>query len=304
MTAVRSKAVDGTGAVAASALQRPGALPSDEKVYAPVMSSFTALFFNLRGELFSSVDIRRAVSLGFDRQGIVDTILRDQAVVAAGPIPSPSWAYSEQPVQYDPAQATEILLSAGWSDSDGDGILDNGTSQFSFPLLVNADDPQRVAVASEIAQQLARIKIQVQVQPLSTAEVSQALATRQFVAAVFGWHSPTGDPDGYQLWHSSQAEDGLNFVGLRDQSIDKVLEDARSTTDLERRRSLYAEFQAQFARSVPAVILYYPRYYFALDAGFQGVRADPIINPSDRLRGISTWFSLAARPESTDTPRP
>jgi peptide/nickel transport system substrate-binding protein len=279
-------------------------LPNDEKVYAPVMSSFTALFFNLRGELFSSVDVRRAVSLGFDHQGIVDTILRDQAVVATGPIPNPSWAYSEQPVPFDPVQATEILLDAGWSDNDDDGILEKGTSRFSFPLLVNADDPQRVAVASEIAQQLARIKIQVQIQPLSTMEVSQALASRQFAAAVFGWHSPTGDPDGYQLWHSSQAEDGLNFVGLRDQSIDKLLEEARSTSDLERRKSLYADFQVQFARAVPAVVLYYPRYYFALDAEFQGVGADPIINPSDRLRGISSWYTLSARSEPTGTPRP
>src|SRR5690606_35510373 len=162
--------------------------------------------------------------------------------------------------------------AAGWTDADGDGVRERGASRLSFSLLVNDDDPERVAVAPEIVGQLHRIGVQAVAEPMPAAEEpgapagrhgaaalvgqrSAERASRQFSAAVFGWHCATGDPDCYHLCHSAFADEGLNFTGWRNREVDTLLTEARQTPEQDKRRELYARFQAVFADQVPAIPL-------------------------------------------------
>lgn len=290
LEALRDGSVQGTGAVPAEQLLRPGVLPKGAIVYASPMPGYTALFFNMRDPLFASADVRRAIDLALDRERIVKGPLDGRAEVGFGPIPVTSWAYGPPGLVHDPQAAKDLLEAAGWTDADGDGVRERGASRLSFSLLVNDDDPERVAVAQEIVGQLQRIGVQAVVQPMPATEVSGALASRQFSAAIFGWHSATGDPDCYHLWHSAFADEGLNFTGWRNREVDTLLTEARQTPEQDKRRELYARFQAVFADQVPAIPLYYPRYYFAVDADVHGVEPVPIIRPSDRLDGLARWF--------------
>lgn len=290
LEALRDGSVQGTGAVPAEQLLRPGVLPKGAIVYASPMPGYTALFFNMRDPLFASADVRRAIDLALDRERIVKGPLDGRAEVGFGPIPVTSWAYGPPGLVHDPQAAKDLLEAAGWTDADGDGVRERGASRLSFSLLVNDDDPERVAVAQEIVGQLQRIGVQAVVQPMPAREVSGALTSRQFSAALFGWHSATGDPDCYHLWHSAFADEGLNFTGWRNREVDTLLTEARQTPEQDKRRELYARFQAVFADQVPAIPLYYPRYYFAVDADVHGVEPVPIIRPSDRLDGLARWF--------------
>jgi peptide/nickel transport system substrate-binding protein len=316
ISALKKGKVQGAGFVPVDKLFRKGAIPKNDIVYAPEISGFTGLFFNLRSPLFTDVQVRRAIQLAIDRQAIVNNALGGQAELGYGPIPASSWAFDlvGKP-EHDPDRAKKMLEDAGWKDSNGDGVLDNGSNQLSFPLMVNADDPQRVAVATGISRELQKIGIQVTVQPASSAQVNQALAGRQFTAALFGWQSASGDPDSYQLWHSSEADSGLNFSGFRNQKADKLLAEARTTANRDLRKDLYTQFQKLFADQVPAVVLYYPRYHFAVSSKVHGIQASPLIAPNDRLNGLSKWFvksaghrsptpSPAASPASSTAPSP
>jgi peptide/nickel transport system substrate-binding protein len=241
--------------------------------------------------------------MGIDRQALVKDALGGQAEVGYSPIPKNSWAYDPPaPPEYNPSKAKQLLADAGWSDGDSDGVLENGSSRLSFPLIVNANDPQRIAVATEIARQLREMGVQVAVQQGSPVQVGQALASQQFTAALFGWQSPTGDPDCFALWHSSGVARGLNFMKFQNQKSDSLLSGARENPDLEGRKDLYAQFQKVFADQVPAVVLYYPRYHFAVAADVHGVQPLAIGQPSDRLDGLSKWFVEVAGRKASPTP--
>lgn len=67
------------------------------------------------------------------------------------------------------------------------------------------------------------------------------------------------DPDQYTLWHSNGINNIINYK--KNQRIDKLLEDGRSTNDQETRVSIYADFQKYFMDDVPASFLYYPYLY-------------------------------------------
>lgn len=302
LAAMRDGTVQGTGSIAADQLLRPGALPQGAVVYASPMSSLTALFFNLRTPEFANVEVRRALDLAIDRERILRGPLDDRAELGFGPVPITSWAYGPPTPVYDPEEAKRLLDQAGWDEIGDDGVRQRGGARLSFSLLVNDDDPERVAVAHEIVAQLQEVGVQVTVQAIPPADVAHALATRQYSAALFGWHSPTGDPDCYQLWHSSFSDDGLNFTGLRDQEIDRLLSDARRESDPGTRAAMYHEFQQRFADQVPAIVLYYPRYYFTVASVIKGVEPRAVVEPSDRMKYLPQWFTETADPEATATP--
>lgn len=66
------------------------------------------------------------------------------------------------------------------------------------------------------------------------------------------------DPDQYTLWHSDQINNIRHFKNLR---IDKLLEDGRVTFDLDKRKTIYADFQKYLIDDVPASFLYFPYFY-------------------------------------------
>lgn len=60
------------------------------------------------------------------------------------------------------------------------------------------------------------------------------------------------DPDQYSLWHSTQAS---NFTRYKNARVDKLLEDARKTSNREERKLLYQEFQRILVKDSPAIFL-------------------------------------------------
>ena len=154
------------------------------------------------------------------------------------------------------------------------------------------DDPQRVAVAQAVAQQLAEVGLSVTVQPIAAPSLERQLLDREFTAAVFGWMSTSGDPDMFELWHSTQAEGGANITSFRSRTVDILLEQARRSLDRSERRSLYVEFQRLFAEYVPAIVLYYPRYCFVVSDRIGGVDASPLVAPEDHFRQLPRWYRV------------
>ncbi|MBV9792127.1 MAG: peptide ABC transporter substrate-binding protein, partial [Chloroflexi bacterium] len=64
------------------------------------------------------------------------------------------------------------------------------------------------------------------------------------------------DPDVFALWHSSRADGGANYAGLRDPQIDQMLTDGRAATSESRRIQIYGQFQRRWAELLPSLPLY------------------------------------------------
>ena len=70
------------------------------------------------------------------------------------------------------------------------------------------------------------------------------------------------DPDQYTLWHSKGVNNIINY--RRNLRIDKLLEDGRSTNDIEQRIATYEDFQKYLIDDAPAAFIYFP-YNFTLE---------------------------------------
>jgi peptide/nickel transport system substrate-binding protein len=75
------------------------------------------------------------------------------------------------------------------------------------------------------------------------------------------------DPDEfiYNLFHSSTAEDGYNFVGYINPEYDTLAEAQRSEVDLEKRQAIVLETQKVVARDQPYTFFVYPAANYAFN---------------------------------------
>ncbi len=268
------------------------------RLYSAPLSGYTLVFLNLEAPVFQEKEVRQALLWAIDRQRIIDQILDGQGVVAHSPILPNSWAYNQdiQRYGYDPRRAEALLDQAGWIDSDQDGVREKEGVPLEFPLLTN-EDPLRLRIIEEMAREWAEVGVRVRTEVLDTPEVVQeALRPRQFTALLYSWGNLPPDPDLYEMWHSTQVSDeGQNYSGFVNREADELLEAARITTDRTERAELYRRFQEVFVEEVPALLLYYPIYNYALDERVKGVQLGALMTPSDRFRTIADWYVKTKR---------
>lgn len=265
---------------------------SSVRLYSAELSNCTILFLNLRLPIFSDKLVRQAIAYGVDRNYIVDRLLYGQGTVANSPVLPTSWAYDKNIKQYnfDRAKAQGLLDQAGWVDTNGDGIREKNGSKMAFTIVTN-DQPERVAIANEIADNLKSLGMQVNVESKDASKVvSENLTPRNFQAVLYGWQSLPNDPDCYELWDSTQADTGSNFSGFHDQIADKDLEQARRSLNQQERIARYQDFQNVFAEEVPSLLIYYPVYDYAVSSTVGGVKIGQLSAPSDRFSSIDSWY--------------
>ena len=261
---------------------------------------YGALLFNLKADApyFQDGNVRLAIAKAIDRQAIIRDVLGGQAVPDDSPIPrSITWAYdgaAQQPA-HDAGSAVKLLDDAGWTLVNG--VRTKGGTTLSFGLTVSSDVPPYERVAEKVAEQLGQIGIVAEVRPVSTASlIHDYLNPRTFDMTLTAFDNGP-DPDVYTFWHSSQNHPGgFNFVGMKKNVfIDGDLEDGRNTLDLKARAKAYAMFQEDFAKEIPAVFLYSPRYVMAVSKRIHGVKLDSAIEPEERYAYVSDWYVEVGR---------
>jgi peptide/nickel transport system substrate-binding protein len=120
------------------------------------------------------------------------------------------------------------------------------------------------------------------------------LDTRNYEAALVDLNlTDSPDPDPYPFWHQAEATGGQNYSRWNDRRASEYLEQARLETDISDRARLYRNFQTHFNRELPAILLYYPVYNYAVSAQVNGVSVGPLYESSDRLSTLREWFLVA-----------
>lgn len=275
---------------------------------------YTLILLNLQDPelpFFQDKLVRQALLYAIDRQELVDRVLKGQGLVAHSPVLPETWAYDNSVVEYEynPQRAEDSLNEAGWrvpdllaiaGDANNNDEEGNGSARekegvkLAFTLLTD-DDPLHVELAREIARQWEAVGVKATPRAIGPGLVSEYLIPREFEALLIDLELH-GDPDPYPLWHSSQANaEGQNYAGFISYEVDRLLEEARCTTDSGKRAELYCRFQEIFVDEVPSLLLYYPIYTYAVDEKVQGVQLGPMGDPSDRFRNVTEWYIVTRR---------
>ncbi len=201
-------------------------------------------------------------------------------------LPTVAWAYAQDlpPVAYDPAAAGALLDGAGWT-LNGATIRQRDGKLLSLSLLVNDDDPVRVALGEAIQGQLQAAGFDIALEKADFAQVTGALFDQTYDLALTGWADLGAVPTDEQFW---RGEDdlpgaGLNFTSYANPDVAAALAAARRLPgcDAGKRGQLYAQAQAQVQADVPYLfvsvqksVLVYRNRWLGINPGPWGYDAD------------------------------
>ena len=285
--------VDATGGLSPQDASRARTLKSVDLFSLPT-NDFTALFLNVRPSkaVFRDLAVRRAIATAIDRGKVLQAAVDGRGTVADEFVPPPSWAFARDIPRY-PFSATDakaLLDAAGWIDHDADGIRDKGGVALKFSISTS-DEPQRVAAAQRIAEDLGTVGMKIDVVTVPFAELVDRVARQREFDALLVGITVGNDPDPYPFFHSSQVNDpGDDFSGYSTLAMDRLLEQARKTVDQTKRRDLFAQVWTAIATDVPVVFLYYTDYLYAQSHTLQGFRVAPVNDPPQRFWNVEDWY--------------
>ncbi len=240
--------------------------------------AYTYLGFNLQNPLFADRRVRQGLAHAVNKEELIDGILLGLGKEATGPFKPGTWQYNPDVKRYpyDPKRARELFAEAGWSDTDGDGILDRNGQKFEFEILVNQGNEVRAKTAEIVQRRLVEVGISVKIRVIEWAAfIKEFINKRRFDAVILGWTIPM-DPDLYDVWHSSKtAPSELNFVSYRNEEVDALLEKGRSTFDRAERKRCYDRIQEILAEDQPYIFLYVPDALPIFSARIHGIDPAP-----------------------------
>lgn len=245
------------------------------------------LQFNLRAAgnaaaphpLFADRELRRALTLGVDRERLVRNAFDTLALVAAGPFPRvlfPAWRQL-RPLPYNPTAARGLLDSLGWTDADGDGVRTRGGVPLAFTVLVPTSSAVRQRMAVLLQAQLRQLGARITVEPLEVGAFNARLQARRFDAAVAGWHADPSPAGALQTWGSAGTRlGGSNFGGYASPAFDAQADSALSTTDAAASQRHWLRAYQTALDDAPAVWLFEPRLVAGAHRRLRvtGLRAD------------------------------
>ncbi len=261
-----------------------------------LIPQYFAVFFNTqKNEALNEAGVRSALALALDRQEIVDQALNSQGVPLHVPIPPAilGSGYEFSLPQANLTAAAQNLDESGWEVGES-GIRYKNGKKLAIKI-TTTDWPEYVKTAEIIKEQWKKIGVEVTLENFSAGMIQQTVVQpRDYEALIFGEILPP-DPDPYPFWHSTQTRSpGLNLALFKNQEVDKLLEEARKTSDLNRRQELYRDFQNKILELNPAIILYQP-YYLFVTSGVYGVDAKYADLPAGRFNNIEQWHVRTKR---------
>lgn len=253
---------------------------------------YQAVFFNLNNKLFADKNVRRALSLGTDRQEILNDVYNGSARLIAGPILPQQLGFNSAVAapSYNLSEAQNLFDKAGWKIDPNSNLRSKKNQLFQLTIATN-NFILNSRTAELIQKQWEKLSIKVQLNILPAKELSDNVIKPRGFDALLVSQKLGADPDPFVFWHSSQIKNpGLNLSGFNNAEADKLISGARSTTRRDAREQNYRRFQEILADQTPALFLNQSVYLYAVDAGIHNAAMKILYNPSFRFANIAQWY--------------
>ncbi|MFC1557939.1 ABC transporter substrate-binding protein [candidate division KSB1 bacterium] len=223
------------------------------------------LGFNLKRKLLRNKYIRKAILLSLDRNKIVNTLNRTNAIVADGPLPIGIFHSDnmEKQEKYNLGRAEELIKNSNY----------NGTK---IKLLVFEDSPRTTVFFDIIVNQISQTGLKIEKDFYNDWEdFEEAKREGAYDLILDGWAADIlGDPYFflYNLFHS---ESNFNVFNYKNERVDALLDEAVRTFDKEKRNVMYEEINNIVIEDIPAVFISQIKDVFVVNKRIKNVKINP-----------------------------
>ena len=270
-----------------SQIGRVEASPDLEVKTFPIRS-YTFIVWNGQRPMFRDPTVRRALTMAIDRPALIEAVRNGLARVANGPIGPWHWAYEADlaPLAFDPEAAAALLDSAGWRDSNGDGIRDRVGTELSFELSTNNRQVNQ-DIAVIVQSQLRAIGVDATPTTRESGALAAALTSpeRRFDAAVLAWDSDF-EVDDRPLFACSHLGEIFQFASYCNRELDPVLDSIPTVRDRATRLRLYRKYNRIVQGDQPFTFLYFTTDAVGIRRELQGL----VLGARGEFTSVREWW--------------
>lgn len=218
-------------------------------------------FISINTKKITDKRVREALELGVNKEDIATAVFEGMTELAPSLLAPSVFGYDKNVKlkKYDPERAKELLKEAGYENN------------LKLELWIY-EEPARLQMAQIIQSNLKEIGIEVSIQVLELSSFLQFTANGQHDMLIGLWYVSTGDADYgyYPLLHSTSAGAVGNRSFYNNPEVDRLLDEARTTSDVKKREENYIKVQEIISDEVPLFPLDYKVYIIGMNKKVEG----------------------------------
>lgn len=248
------------------------------------------LQLNLRNRYLNNSDVRHALSLGLDRQELIDKILFGLGKPAKGPIPSTygSSIFNSNLPTYnnDVAKANDLLDKAGFPKG-ADGI------RFTLEMLMVVSFGDLVRAAELMKSQWARIGVNLKVSPTERGALLDAVYTRwqfdMYLSSMATGPVPDVGVARFSLTSNISHNTFSNAAGYSNSQVDSLWQQAATAVDPVKRTQALYRVQEILVQDMPHLWLWELYVVAVWSKDFAGI-CTPLANSGSDTLQDTFWL--------------
>ena len=253
---------------------------------------YVAVVWNSRRPELEDPRVRRALTLGVNRQEIIDATLAGFGDVANAGVPPFHWAHHAEladSLGHDPDEARRLLDEAGWVVRGEDGIRENPEGRaLDVTVSYNMGNQQRQDIAQIMQSQLAAIGVGVRPEGVEWGAFVGEMTSpdrRNFDGAVLSIITALHVSD-YDQFHSTSVDQPMGLSGVVDPELDRLLDTLQVVVEREEAIPLWHRYQERVVALQPYTYFFFPRRLAGVSERLQGVEMDV----RGDLMSVSDWW--------------
>ncbi len=247
----------------------------------------------IKSQWFNEVKFRQAIAYGINRQQMLNNIFQGlgepQHSMIAVQSPyyyAPAAGLTTYP--YDPEKAKVLLLAGGFQYNAAGQLLDKAGNRVRFSLITNAGNKIRESMGAQIKQDLSKLGIQVDFNPMAFNTLVERLTTsKQWDCYLLGFGGGGVEPNSsFNIWavdgglHTFNQgpvnENDPPIPGRKvddwEQQINDLYIKGAQELDEAKRKAIYAEAQELAQEYLPFIHMITPLSFSAVRDTVENVR--------------------------------
>lgn len=231
---------------------------------------------NYASPVASDPAVRKAVAMGINKDGFVNTLLNGYGYVGKGAFPE-NFSFGGQNVTtetYDPEGAKAVLDAAGWIDTDGDGIREKDGQKLTIKWLTYPTRLELPFLAEAAQHDLGEIGMDIQINNTTdhNSLVKDPANWDIYVAAFVT--CGIGDPMYFFTTHTLDAS-SKNRGGYHSDKMEALAEQMNNTFDVAARSDLAVQMQQEILNDNAFVFCSFLRMSMICKSNVTGLKAWP-----------------------------
>lgn len=230
------------------------------------------LSFNTQKKPLDNVKVRQALSMAINKASIIEAVFQGTGTAATSLLPPGVWSSEDKEPkasEFSVEKAKALLAEAGYP---------NGFDMDLWAMPVQRPyNPNARRMAEMIQSDWAKIGVKAHIVSYEWAEYQTRIRNGEHQAALMGWTTANGDPDNFfgPLFTCKAAQGGSNSAKWCYPPFDKLISEARTTTDHDKRVALYEQAQQMMHDQAPAVMIAHSTIYEPVRKEVSGYEVDP-----------------------------